>query len=91
MGIESIGETSRYDFLQDYYKGKTCSGKHRYYDYSLEEAEKLHTRIMTDIDFQDKILGFTSAGYIEDKKGTISEIKLNPYIPIIPNVRWKNR
>ena len=46
---------------------------------------------MTDLDFQDKILGFTSAGYIEDKKGTISEIKLNPYIPIIPNVRWKNR
>ena len=91
LGIESIGETSRYDFLQDYYKGKTCSGKRRYYDYSLEEAEKLHTRIMTDIDFQDKMLGFTSAGYIENKNGTISEIKLNPYIPIIPNVRWKNR
>ncbi len=88
MGMEEIDNFDRYDTL---WNMRHLGPEYKNYDvfnYGLEEAEKMYTRLLTDPGYKTEIMGGTS---ISSKDRNGNPIPPEGYIPIIPNKYWKSR
>ena len=86
MGVTSISSHSRKDFMKEYYQN---SGQNKIdiSRMSLRNAEKLHTKYMTDADYFSQNLG--GILILNQASGGTSSFVLPPYTPLIPSDHWK--
>ncbi len=88
MGMEEIDSSVRYETL---WNMRHLGPEYKNYDvfnYGLEAAEKMYTRLLTDPAYNTEITGIT---HISSKDRNGNPIPPMGYIPLIPNKYWKAR
>ncbi len=88
MGMEETDNFSRYDTLWEWRHIKSGNKNDLYFNYSLEVAEKMYTRLQTDPSYNTEITGITDLG-ATDRSGNL--IPSEGYIPLIPEKYWRTR
>lgn len=91
-GLESLDTDSRISFLkwyyEDFFERKQSSRLQRF---PLFRAESVFYKARTDIDFMKQAMGESgNRAYMVDSNGMRRELKMPPYIPIIPT-QYKGR
>ncbi|MCD8206331.1 MAG: GLPGLI family protein [Bacteroidales bacterium] len=87
MGMEEIDNFNRYDTLWGWRHIK-YSKNVKFFNLSLEDAERMYTRIMTDPAYETEMTGTTIIS-ARDRNG--DPIQRPGYIPLIPSRYWKDR